>query len=157
MFEWDEEKSLRNLKRRGIDFKTATLIFDGPYKENLDDRFDYDEDRYIALVLSVTKFMLWCILSVGTCAGSSRHDRQPGERSMPTIVRMTREEIARNPGKIDHELQARLTDDDIRRQIAEDPDLAPELTAEDLKRGRLVRRDRIAGRSAPQASEQPQK
>ena len=32
-----------------------------------------------------------------------------------------------------------LTDEDIARQIAEDPDLAPEMTEQDLKRARVVR------------------
>lgn len=40
---------------------------------------------------------------------------------------------------IDRERFDALTDEDIARQIAEDPDLAPEMTEQDLKRARVVR------------------
>lgn len=40
---------------------------------------------------------------------------------------------------IDREKFDALTDEDIARQIAEDPDLAPAMTEADLKRARIVR------------------
>jgi uncharacterized protein len=48
-FEWDEEKAALNIKRHGIDFEFAKLIFAGPVLEGPDDRMDYDEDRVIAI------------------------------------------------------------------------------------------------------------
>lgn len=51
-FEWDFQKSERNLQLRGFDFEFATLIFSRPYVEVADTRFDYGEDRVIALGLA---------------------------------------------------------------------------------------------------------
>ena len=48
-FEWDEEKAALNVKKHGIDFEFAKLIFAGPVLEGPDDRMDYDEDRAIAI------------------------------------------------------------------------------------------------------------
>lgn len=48
-FTWDPAKSDANLGERGFDFESATLIFDGPTLEQLDDRQDYGELRIIAL------------------------------------------------------------------------------------------------------------
>ncbi len=49
MFEWDEEKSLRNLAERGFDFEFACRIFEGDIIEQEDTRRDYGERRVIAL------------------------------------------------------------------------------------------------------------
>lgn len=49
MFEWDEEKSLRNLAERGFDFEFACRIFEGDIIEQGDTRRDYGERRVIAL------------------------------------------------------------------------------------------------------------
>ncbi|MBA3656785.1 MAG: BrnT family toxin [Gemmatimonadaceae bacterium] len=51
-FEWDPEKSDRNLREREFDFAFATLIFDGPRLESLDSRQDYGEDRIKAIGLA---------------------------------------------------------------------------------------------------------
>ena len=47
--EWDEEKSVLNLARRGFGFDFAARIFEGPVIEWPDDRRDYGEERIIAL------------------------------------------------------------------------------------------------------------
>ena len=49
LFEWDDEKSNRNVRDRQLDFATAALIFDGPVQTVIDDRKDYGEVRLIAL------------------------------------------------------------------------------------------------------------
>lgn len=46
---WDPAKSEANLSERGFDFEFATLIFDGPTLERLDNRQDYGESRIIAI------------------------------------------------------------------------------------------------------------
>ncbi len=51
-FEWDPEKSDRNLQEREFDFAFATLIFDGPRLESLDSRQDCGEDRIKAIGLA---------------------------------------------------------------------------------------------------------
>lgn len=48
-FTWDPAKSEANLSERGFDFEFATLIFDGPTLERLDDRQDYGESRILAI------------------------------------------------------------------------------------------------------------
>ena len=58
---------------------------------------------------------------------------------MPDI-RTTTEQIRREgSGYINREKFDALTDEDIARQIDADPDVAPEMTDDDLKRARVVR------------------
>ncbi len=47
-FEWDEAKSLGNLRERGFGFDFAALIFETRVLEARDDRADYG-DRIIAI------------------------------------------------------------------------------------------------------------
>jgi uncharacterized protein len=47
--EWDEPKRQSNLKRHGVDFEVASLIFRGDVLEAEDDRSAYGERRLIAL------------------------------------------------------------------------------------------------------------
>lgn len=42
-FAWDRRKSAENLRVRGFDFAFASLIFEGPSLERLDQRRDYGE------------------------------------------------------------------------------------------------------------------
>jgi len=51
MFEWDEEKDRRNIRRHGVDFALARRIFDGPVVTGIDDRKDYGEVREVSLGL----------------------------------------------------------------------------------------------------------
>ncbi len=48
-FEWDDEKSARTFRERGLDFKTAALIFAGDVVEFSDERRDYGEERLVAV------------------------------------------------------------------------------------------------------------
>ena len=48
-FEWDEAKSEKNVRGRKLGFAFATLIFDGPVLERIDDRADYGETRIQAI------------------------------------------------------------------------------------------------------------
>jgi uncharacterized DUF497 family protein len=50
-FTWDEEKRKRNLQKHGIDFRDAAAVFSGPTFTIEDDRFDYQEERFITLGL----------------------------------------------------------------------------------------------------------
>ena len=47
--EWDEGKRQDNLSKHGLDLACAGEVFDGPVLETIDDRQDYDEDRWIGL------------------------------------------------------------------------------------------------------------
>ncbi len=50
-FTWHEAKRKRNLKDHGLDFVDAERVFDGPTFTFEDDRFRYDEQRYVTLGL----------------------------------------------------------------------------------------------------------
>ncbi len=48
-FEWDEAKNLENIRKHKIDFADVPRIFEGPMLVELDNRFDYGEDRWIGI------------------------------------------------------------------------------------------------------------
>ena len=50
-FTWDEVKRKRNLKDHGLDFVDAKQVFDGATFTYEDDRFRYDEQRFVTLGL----------------------------------------------------------------------------------------------------------
>lgn len=47
-FEWDERKNEVNIDKHGFDFADAHRSFDLPMVVELDERYDYGEDRLIA-------------------------------------------------------------------------------------------------------------
>jgi uncharacterized DUF497 family protein len=48
-FSWDERKRRLNLKDHGFDFVDAPRVFEGPTFTFEDDRFAYDEQRFVTL------------------------------------------------------------------------------------------------------------
>lgn len=44
-FEWDEAKNLENIRKHEIDFADVSEMFEGAMLIELDDCFDYGEDR----------------------------------------------------------------------------------------------------------------
>ena len=50
-FEWDEAKRKSNLKAHGLDFAEAEIVFDGLTASYEDDRFRYNEQRFVTLGL----------------------------------------------------------------------------------------------------------
>jgi uncharacterized DUF497 family protein len=46
-FEWDERKNETNIDKHGFDFADAHRVFDSPMIVELDERYDYGEDRLI--------------------------------------------------------------------------------------------------------------
>jgi uncharacterized protein len=48
-FEWDEEKNRRNIKKHGVSFETAALVFEDPYGLTQRDLLSEDEERWITL------------------------------------------------------------------------------------------------------------
>ena len=50
-FTWDEPKRRRNFKDHGLDFADAVRVFDGVTYSYEDDRFHYDEQRFVTLGL----------------------------------------------------------------------------------------------------------
>jgi uncharacterized protein len=50
-YAWDEVKNELNIRKHGLDFADVHEVFDGPVVEKLDERFDYGEERWIAIGL----------------------------------------------------------------------------------------------------------
>ena len=48
-FSWGERKRRLNLKNHGLDFVDAPRVFEGPTFTFEDDRFAYDEQRFVTL------------------------------------------------------------------------------------------------------------
>jgi uncharacterized DUF497 family protein len=48
-FEWDEAKRKSNIIKHGLDFVDAKYVFQGITFTFIDDRFDYDEQRFNTL------------------------------------------------------------------------------------------------------------
>lgn len=48
-YEWDEHKQIANLAKHGVDFVVAENFEWDTAIETIDDRFDYGEERWIAL------------------------------------------------------------------------------------------------------------
>jgi uncharacterized DUF497 family protein len=46
IFEWDEGKRCRNLRKHGLDFADCATVFAGPVTSVVDDRNDYGEMRF---------------------------------------------------------------------------------------------------------------
>jgi uncharacterized DUF497 family protein len=50
-FTWSETKRSANLKKHGLDFVDAPLVFEGVTYTYEDDRFSYSEQRFVTLGL----------------------------------------------------------------------------------------------------------
>lgn len=55
MFEWDENKRVKTLQERGLDFRDARLIFDGRPVVHIP-AFKNDEARFVSVALIGKKF-----------------------------------------------------------------------------------------------------
>jgi uncharacterized DUF497 family protein len=66
---YDPNKRAKTLKARGIEFKNAAKVFEGPTFTTLDDRFDYGEDRFRTFGYMEGHLML----VVWTPRGKARH------------------------------------------------------------------------------------
>ncbi|MBW4626264.1 MAG: BrnT family toxin [Brasilonema octagenarum HA4186-MV1] len=50
-FEWDEAKRLANIRKHGIDFIDVPEVFDGDTVTVEDNRYDYEEQRFVTFGL----------------------------------------------------------------------------------------------------------
>jgi uncharacterized protein len=48
-FEWDETKNLENIRKHEIDFVDVPNMFDGEMLVELDNRFEYGEERWVGI------------------------------------------------------------------------------------------------------------
>jgi uncharacterized protein len=94
-FEWDSAKEARNIVERGLDFTTASRIWDSPAVEKPDQRRDYGETRIIATGVSDSSILV----VVYTWRGERRRiisARKANSRERQHFE----EEIARRPGRL---------------------------------------------------------
>ena len=57
-FEWDEAKRFANIRKHGIDFVDVPAIFERDTVTVIDDRFEYDDTRYLTLGLLKSRVIL---------------------------------------------------------------------------------------------------
>ncbi|TEU22295.1 MAG: BrnT family toxin [Anaerolineales bacterium] len=57
-FEWDEQKNQINIRKHGFDFADAPAVFAGVTFTFEDDRFDYEEQRFITLGMLAGKVVV---------------------------------------------------------------------------------------------------
>ena len=63
-FDWDIEKARRNLVKHGVSFDEACFAVLDPHRlEEIDDRFDYDEERLRIIGLSSQRLLFVVTLS----------------------------------------------------------------------------------------------
>ena len=79
-FSWDEKKRRLNLKEHGFDFVDAPRVFEGPTSTFEDDRFAYDEERFVTLGL------------LGGIAVSIVHTESPSRIHVISFRKATRNE-----------------------------------------------------------------
>ena len=56
--EWDERKNRSNIRKHGLDFADASAVFAGATLTFEDDRFDYEEQRFITLGMLAGKVVV---------------------------------------------------------------------------------------------------
>ena len=88
-FEWDENKNEANIRKRGIDFNDIPEIFDGPIIINIDDRVDYNEERYIGIgvlrnIIAVVVFVEKGedIIRIISARKANKHERKNFEKEI---------------------------------------------------------------------------
>ena len=57
-FEWDEQKNQINIRKHGLDFADALAVFAGVTFTFEDDRFDYEEQRFVTLGMLAGKVVV---------------------------------------------------------------------------------------------------
>jgi uncharacterized DUF497 family protein len=83
LFEWDDAKNERNIQQHGIDFLDVSALFDGPVLTELDDRMEYEEDRWISIGMlsTLTAVVVWTerdgdTIRLISARKANKHERQ---------------------------------------------------------------------------------
>ena len=86
-FEWNDAKNLENIRKHQIDFADVPVMFDGPMLIELDDRFDYDEDRWfgIGFLGNGVAVIVWTerqgdVIRIISARRANRHERKRFEQ-----------------------------------------------------------------------------
>jgi uncharacterized DUF497 family protein len=82
-FEWDKAKNLENIRKHEIDFADVPEMFEAPMLIELDDRFDYGEDRWfgIGFLGNGVAVVVWTerqnnIIRIISARRANRYERQ---------------------------------------------------------------------------------
>jgi uncharacterized DUF497 family protein len=88
-FEWDEAKNLENIRKHEIDFADVPAMFDGEMLIELDDRFDYGEDRWfgIGFLGSGIAVVVWTerqnnVIRIISARRANRHEQKRFEQHL---------------------------------------------------------------------------
>jgi hypothetical protein len=133
-YEYDEAKSRKNYEERGIDFEFASRILMATILNNKIGGMSTERGDLSQSVGSAARFLLSYTRVARGEGASSPPVAQTGENGMPTVKQSRR-------GRVDWRRVDATTDEDIARQITEDPDNAPESTEEDLDEAWIVHPD----------------
>jgi len=81
-FEWDEVKNETNIQRHAIDFADVPALFNTLLLTELDDRFDYGENRWLSIGLlgQVVVVVVWTDRDVDTIRIISARKANSNER-----------------------------------------------------------------------------
>ncbi|MDZ8052952.1 MAG: BrnT family toxin [Aulosira sp. ZfuVER01] len=86
-FEWDEAKNLENIQKHQIDFADVPEMFDSPMLIELDDRFDYGEERWIGIsfLRNLVAVVVWTerqgdVIRIISARKANRYERQRFEQ-----------------------------------------------------------------------------
>jgi len=134
--EWDEQRRHTNIAKHGVDFVAAARVFDGPILEVEDRRRDYAEMRFLALGELRDRQSPSFILGAAVAAVSSVPEGRVAMNDRG-IMRVSKDQLAGMTDATDSARVAAMTDADIERAAAEDPD-ASLTTAGDWKDARVV-------------------
>jgi uncharacterized protein (DUF4415 family) len=119
-FDWDRQTSELNLAKHGIDFDGAVEVFYGPIILRRSDR--NNEKRWIAVGYSENRLVASCLRGERTSSELSLRVAR-GKMKKENIV--TRKWGDRHKGKTDWARVDKLTDEDIAKAVANDPDAVP--------------------------------
>ena len=81
-FEWDEGKRRSNIRKHGVDFLDAALVFETDTIEWIDTREKYGEERIVALglsgliVLPITYTLRDGVIRIISAQKASKHDQK---------------------------------------------------------------------------------
>jgi uncharacterized protein (DUF4415 family) len=108
-FEWDPAQRETNLRKHGVDFARAVRIFEAPVLERQDRRRDYGEPRFVAL--GAVEELLLAVVYTGRIDMKKR--------------RIVKYNPRKHEDRTNRKRVLSLTDEDIERAVAGDPDAAP--------------------------------
>lgn len=128
--EFDPAKDARNIESHGISLAAAETLLAGRTVERIDDRRDYGEVRIIAIGEVDGREFVCVYTRRGELFGRFRCGRRNGGNGMSIAKRETH-----NP---DWAALDALSDEEIDRQIAANPDAAPDVSNWSLDDDRVV-------------------